>query len=181
VIEKVLKPVKSLTAFAGTVSDAQKEVVMSTFRIGNPRRGSLRRVLGFAAAAVATLVTGCKNSNDVTGTTIPATPTPVPISIAGAWVGTFTPNFPFYYAEPASANANLQQTGSTVDGTINISGSPTETVHLTISGTIHVNGTIEDSGGAGTATGTIVGGTLSIYLMPHIGSNAGQLTLKRSG
>jgi hypothetical protein len=150
---------------------------MSTFRIGNPRRGSLRRVLGFAAAAAATLVTGCKDSNDVTGTTSPATP--ATIDIAGAWVGTFASSQPaFYYAEPVSAHANLQQTGTSVDGTIDISGSPTVTIHMTISG-IHLKGTIEDTSGAGTAAGVIVGPTLSIVLHPHLATSAGQLALHR--
>jgi hypothetical protein len=149
---------------------------MSTFRTGNPRRGSVRRVLGFAAAAVATLVTGCKDSNDVTGTTNVSPPA---INIAGAWVGTFTPNQPaFYYGESVSAHASLQETGTSVDGTIAISGSPTVTIHMTISGT-HVYGTMEDTSGAGTAGGTIFEGTLSITLNPHLASSAGQLALHR--
>jgi hypothetical protein len=55
---------------------------MSAFRIGKSCRTSLLFVLGFAACGVLTLA-GCKNANDVTGTTTTA-PT---IDVAGAWTG----------------------------------------------------------------------------------------------
>jgi hypothetical protein len=151
---------------------------MSTVRIGNPRHGSLRRVLGFAAAAAATLVTGCKDSNDVTGTTNPASPATV--NVAGAWTGTFTPAGPAFYAEPVPAQATLQQSGSNVDGTIAISGSSTVTIHATISGA-HVSGTVD---GSGTVLGGFIAGQLSMQLRgntlhPTAASWAGQLALHR--
>ena len=146
---------------------------MSTFRIGKPRRPSLPRVLGFAAAAAATLVTGCKNSNDITGPSSSAM-----AYLGGAWVGTFTPAEPALYAESVPAQATLQQTGSSVDGTIQISGSSTVMVHATVSG-IRVSGTIEDASGAGTAVGGLVAARLTLTLHPRAASGAGELQLHR--
>jgi hypothetical protein len=152
---------------------------MSTLRIGNLRRGSFLRVLGSVAAAVVTLLTGCKDSNDVSGTMSPASPATV--NVAGTWTGTFTPAGPAFYAEPVAAQATLQQTGSNVDGTIEISGSSTVTIHATVSGA-HVSGTVED--GSGTAMGGFVAGQLSMQLRrntlhPTSASWAGQLALHR--
>ena len=65
--------------------------------------------------------------------------------------------------KPVTAHANLQQTGANVDGTVDMSGFPTETIHVTVSGT-RVNGTTEDASGAGTAVGVLVGARLSIVL-----------------
>jgi len=146
---------------------------MSTFRIGNLRRTSL--LLSFAVAVAAARITGCKNANDVTGVVNPAPG----ISVAGAWVGTFTPAEPaFYYSDPYAAHANLQQTGTSFDGTITISGSPAITIHATISGN-QVNGTIEDASGSGTAVGLCGATHLSLTLHPHAVSAAGTLRLHR--
>jgi len=143
---------------------------MSTFRIGNPRASWLL-VLGLAVAAAAR-TTGCKNSNDITGPTAPAT-----ADISGSWTGTFTPSGPAFYAEPVSAQASLQQTGANVDGTITISGFPAVTIHATMTGA-HLSGTIEDANGQGTAVGGFVSARLTIALHRH-GLGGGELQLSR--
>jgi len=148
---------------------------MSTFRIGNPRRSSLLWILSLLGTA-AILIPACKDSNDITGTTNP----PPVMNVAGAWSGTFTPSEPaFYYSEPVTASANLQQTGTTVQGTITISGVPTPVViTATVSGN-HVNGTIADGNGPGTEVGTLAAGRLTFILRSRASSGTGTVSLHR--
>jgi hypothetical protein len=146
---------------------------MITPEIGTSIRFSIRRTL-VAAAVLASLVTACKDSNNLTGTTAPTT-----LNLAGAWVGGFlAASDPSFYGDPHAATANLQQSGTSVDGTILITGSPAITIHATVSGN-SVSGTIEDESGSGTAQGRFVGIQLTLALHPHLASGAGTLTLHR--
>ena len=77
-------------------------------------RGSTGRAAVLAAAVLAFVASGCKDSNSVAGPGA-AMPAAAAASVVGTWTGTFQPDSPKCTA--SSATAEFQQTGTRVTGT----------------------------------------------------------------
>ena len=108
----------------------------------------------FAAAALALIAGGCKDSNSVAG---PSTgiSSPAVASIAGTWTGTFRPDS--RKCSESAATASFQQTGAEVTGTF-LTGScgVTGRFHGTLRGN-ELTGQIAMQG----CTGGVVSGNVS--------------------